>query len=203
MKTIIITLLAISVTFIAKSQNVDSIYPEVGKPMPDFKFNDVQYYSKKQAGLADFKGQWLILDCWNRYCGVCLRAMPKINALQEKFKGKVQFLMVGYTGSQYTKKSDDKAIRKLYKMNRKMGNLNLTIAFDSTLFHRFDIWATPYVMIVDPTGIVRGITYKISEQNINDLLAGNHVELAKAYRFQEKKQMRKERDSKIDSTVLK
>jgi thiol-disulfide isomerase/thioredoxin len=182
MKTISIFLLAVFMAGVVKSQNIDSKLPEVGKPMPDFSFNDVHYFPKKRLNLTDFKGQWLILDCWNRYCGVCLRAMPKVDSLQREFKGKVQFLMVGYTGSQYTKRPDDKAIRKLFDYNRKIGHLDLPIAYDSVFFHRFDIRPTPYIIVVDPKGIVRGITIYLTAENINDLMANRQVELPIAYR---------------------
>lgn len=186
----------------ASTKAQTNIIPEVGKPMPEFTLTDVHYFAKKKVSLNDFKGKWLILDCWNRYCGVCLRAMPKINKLQDKFKDRVRFIMVGYNGSQYTKKSDDKAIRKLFEMNRKNENLKLSIAYDSLLFHRFDIWPTPYIIVIDPSGVVKGITYKLTEENINDLIEGKQVSLAKAYRFTERKKMIEEREAKSNAVLI-
>lgn len=155
--------------------------PKVGQPMPDFQLNDVQFYSQKSISLSDFKGKWLILDFWNEYCSTCLSSFPKIDSLQKKFADRVKFVLVGYNGSQYFKKSSNTSIRKLFEQNRKRENLKLTIAYDSTLMHRYNIRPTPYLIIVDPKGIVRGITTKLSSENIDDLIAGRQVNLKRAY----------------------
>ncbi len=42
------------------AQTGNGEFPEVGRPMPDFHFDDVQYYAKEKVTLADFKGQWLV-----------------------------------------------------------------------------------------------------------------------------------------------
>eukprot|EP01133_Synstelium_polycarpum_P017056 gene17056-20318_t len=91
---------------------------QLDNPIGAFSLNDVHYYSKKSVTNKDFKGKWLILDFWNQG---------------------LQIIMVGYTGSQYhpaTPIPDDQTIRKLYEINRKSEKLNLTVAYDSTLFHR-------------------------------------------------------------------
>jgi thiol-disulfide isomerase/thioredoxin len=163
----------------AFSQTI-SFYPEIGKPCPDFHFTEVRYYSRKAVSLKDFRGQWLMLDFWNRYCTVCLRRMPGTDSLQKKFSKQVQFILVGYTGSRYTHRSDNKPIHELYRKFRKRLNIDLPIAYDSLLFHRFDIGACPYIVIVDPKGIVRGVTTRLNEQNIKDLLSNKIPELDKA-----------------------
>ncbi len=153
----------------------------VGRICPDFKFTDVQHYAKTSVTINDFRGQWLILDCWNRYCSSCLRKMPAMDSLQKKFQSKAKVVLIGYTGSQYTKKSDDKPIRFLFEMNRKRLNLNLTIAYDSVFFHKFHIGACPYIVVVDPNGIIRGITTEFTQEDFKNMMLGKPVELTKAY----------------------
>jgi len=155
-------------------------YPKIGKPCPDFHFKDVEHYSKKSISLKDFKGQWLMLDFWNRYCSVCLGRMPGTDSLHKKFSKRVSFILVGYTGSRYTHRSDDKPIHELYGKLRERLHIDLPIAYDSLLFHRFDIGACPYIVIIDPKGIVRGITTQLTKQNIKDLLSNKIPELDKA-----------------------
>lgn len=174
--TLIIAIFSFSYAF----SQAPSAYPEIGKSCPDFHFNEVAYYSKKSVSLNDFKGQWLMLDFWNRYCSVCLGRMPGTDSLQKKFPKQVQFLLVGYTGSRYTHRSDDKPIHELYGKLRERLHIDLPIAYDSLLFHRFDIGACPYIVIVDPKGIVRGITTQLNEQNIKDLLSNKIPDLDKA-----------------------
>lgn len=169
----------------AKGQQNENDFPVIGKPCPNFLFTDVQYHSKKQVSLKDFEGKWLVLDFWNRYCGTCLDKMPLMDSMQKAFSANVSFLLIGYTGSQYVKRSDDKAIRKLYEMNRKRLKLNLSIAYDSLIFHQFKILACPYIIVIDPQGIVKAISYKLSENDLIDLIAGKPVDLPKVYRKDE------------------
>ncbi|MFS2187234.1 TlpA family protein disulfide reductase [Mucilaginibacter sp. Mucisp84] len=154
-------------------------YPAVGSPCPDLQFNEVRYFTKKQVSLADFKGQWLILDFWNRHCGTCIEKMPATDSLQQKFSKQVSILLVGYTGSQYTHRPDN-AIRAFYKGIRKRMRVSLPIAYDSLMFHRLAIGACPYIIIVDPKGIVRAVTTRITAGDMAAFLAGRNPVLEKA-----------------------
>jgi alkyl hydroperoxide reductase subunit AhpC len=165
----------------AHSQQKRTNFPEIGKPCPDFVFTDVQDYPQERICLNDFKKQWLILDCWNRHCSVCLGRFRATDSLQKKFSKQVRFILVGYTGSQYTHRSDDKPIRALYEKLRERLKIDLAVAYDSVLFHRFDIGACPYMIIVDPAGIVRGITTELNEKNLKELIARKSTTLQKAY----------------------
>src|SRR5437867_13218875 len=102
--------------------------PVVGKKCPDFILSDISNYPKKTASLKDFAGKWLVLDFWNKGCMGCLNSFPKMDSISRKFSDKMQFISVGYTGSQYDKTPDDKAIRALYERLRKQLDLHFTIA---------------------------------------------------------------------------
>ncbi|RDC54139.1 hypothetical protein DU508_23180 [Pedobacter chinensis] len=182
MKKYFCLIILIPVLMKAKAQETGKNYPEVGKPMPGFKFNEVMYFTKDTVSNSDFEGQWLVLDCWNRYCSLCLKKMPALDKMRETFNKKVIFLLVGYNGSRYTKRSDDTAIRKLYEMNRLDQHLNLAIAYDSVMFHQFDIGPCPYMIIVDPKGIVRAITTSLSEPDLHNLMENKPVVFNRAYR---------------------
>jgi len=36
--------------------------------------------------VSDFKGKYLIIDCWYTYCGVCYKKFPQVQKLFDKFK---------------------------------------------------------------------------------------------------------------------
>lgn len=40
----------------------------------------------KTLDLNDFKGKYLLLDCWYTRCGICYKAMPKVQKLYDKYK---------------------------------------------------------------------------------------------------------------------
>ena len=192
MKRLILLILVVVYSIIGKAQKINGKLPEVGKRCPDFLLNDVHYYTAKQASPDDFKGKWLILDFWNRSCTICLKSMPKMNEMQERRKNVLQIIMVGYTGTQYrplAKEPDDKYIRKLFEINRKNENLKLTVAYDSTLFQRFDIGPCPYLIVVSPDGIVKAITTRINVEQVDSLRNNIPVHLKRAYTRSERKQL--------------
>src|ERR1043166_8544255 len=86
----------------AQSKNGE-MYPEIGKPCPNFILTDIEHFPKKTASLNNFRGKWLILDFWTRYCSVCVESMPKTDSLQKEFGKKVQFLLVGQNDNRHIK----------------------------------------------------------------------------------------------------
>lgn len=189
MKKILILAVLFAISSFAKNSahNNAPDYPVVGRRCPYFILNDVEYYSPgTHVALLNFKGKWLVLDCWNRYCVVCTRSMPKTDSLARQFSEKVQFLLIGYTGTKYSRRGPDELeIKKLYVKLRKEHNLSLPIAYDSLLFDRFDISSCPFMIIVDPEGIVRGITSKLNADDLQAIIAGKRPVLTKAYRTHE------------------
>ncbi|WAC42249.1 TlpA family protein disulfide reductase [Pedobacter sp. SL55] len=161
-------------------------YPVVGQPLPAVHFPEVQYHEKSSLANSDFKGKWLILYGWNRYCSLCLGKMPLLSHLQENYKDQLNIILVGYNGSRYTKRSDDSAIRSLYERNRIEEKLNLSIAYDSLMFHRFNLGPSPYIIIADPKGVVRYLTSGFNGKQLEEILQGKDVVLKKAYRRDER-----------------
>jgi thiol-disulfide isomerase/thioredoxin len=57
----------------------------VGDIAPDFTLKDP---SGKEHKLSEYRGKIVVLDFWATWCGPCQMAMPGIQAVHEKFKGK-------------------------------------------------------------------------------------------------------------------
>ena len=45
-----------------------------------------QTNSGDSLSLSDFKGKYLLLDCWYTYCGVCYQKMPKVQHLYDNYR---------------------------------------------------------------------------------------------------------------------
>ncbi|MFA6245318.1 MAG: TlpA disulfide reductase family protein [Mucilaginibacter sp.] len=178
MKKLRIIILILGSAFISKAQT--SVYPVIGQLCPNVYFSQVAYDSKPTFSLADYRGKWLILDFWNRYCTICLNRMPGKDSLQKKFREQLKVVLVGYTGSRYTHRTDEQEIKKLYDRVRKESNISLPVAYDSVLFHRFDVGPCPYIVVVDPHGIVRAITTDIDQRQFTALLRGKKPKFDKA-----------------------
>ena len=196
MKLIISFAICLITAGIVTAQKGEQAPVQVGQPIGQFSLSDIRYYPKSSVTQDDFKGKWLILDFWNASCMVCIKAMPKMDSLQARLRNNTKVMLVGYTGSQYhqgTGENDEKKIKEVYERVKSHAKFNLPSAFDSTLFHRFNIAPCPYIIIVDPEGIVRGVTSRLDYGQMDSILKGIPVELRKAYTSKESKQIRAER----------
>lgn len=54
----------------------------VGEPAPDWTLNDA---SGTTHTLAEYRGKVVVLDFWATWCGPCIRTMPEIQRLHEKY----------------------------------------------------------------------------------------------------------------------
>lgn len=164
----------------SKAQQTTSktIYPEKGKPCPDFVLNNIKYYPKTQATLNDFKGKWLVLDFWNKGCGACVLSFPRVSAEQKEFGDRVQFMMVGI-------QDKEEKIEPMFKRFRDREHLIMPCVFDSALAKKWDIYTAPYIIVVDPGGIVQAITGALEKKDIEALLAGRSPALGQVYRVHE------------------
>ena len=63
---------------------------QVGDNAPDYKS---QLLDGTQVSLSQYKGKVVILKFWAKWCGPCLRSLPKSDKLQKKYgsKGLVVF----------------------------------------------------------------------------------------------------------------
>jgi thiol-disulfide isomerase/thioredoxin len=157
----------ISLTILAQIHNV---YPKTGTACPDFTLKNIVYFKKPQASSSDFRGKWLILDFWTSRCASCIESFPHTNKLRQEFKDKVEFMLIGL---------DDKHIRSLYERVKSRYNLDLPVAYDTTLFTKFGVPSVPHLIWIDDKGVVQAITGKeeLSSDNIRAFLAGKKVSL--------------------------
>lgn len=162
-------------------QMAEPSYPEIGKPCPDFTLRNIRYYKQKQANLRDFQGKWLVLDFWNTHCGACIASFPHVSALQKQFELNVQFMMVGI-------QDQEGQIESIFARFRKEEGLLMPCGFDSLLAQRFDIYQSPYILVIDPAGIVRAITYALNAVDISGFLEGHPPKLKKVYRMHEEEE---------------
>jgi len=158
-------------SFTALAQVIENDYPVVGKPLPEFRLINVHHYGDKTFDPRSLKGKWIILDFWNKACVSCVHSFPKVNKLQEEFKDRVQFLLVGQNDKKYNWN-----IEQVFERYRKTLDLNLASAYDSVLFSRFKIQGVPHVIIIDPAGIVYAVTFgsELTQQNIQLLISNQH-----------------------------
>jgi thiol-disulfide isomerase/thioredoxin len=161
---------------IARAQTRD---PIIGQPFTNYTFANVHYHTSRSMSTDEFKGKWLILDFWDEFCAGCVASFPSVNNLQKEFGNQVKFVLVGYNGNSGSIEHRPSQIEGLFeKLHNKM-HLNLPIAYDSTLYNRFEIGGVgcPYIIIVNPEGQVAYLTGHLNEKDVLSIVEGHQVEL--------------------------
>jgi thiol-disulfide isomerase/thioredoxin len=119
---------------------------EVGEPLPDFS---VQTFDGKSLSRAGFAGKPLLLVFWNTWCSDCMRELPEINRLAEKFAPrKVAVLAIN------TALNDTESKARAYW---KKSAYSFPSGFDQTfeLGRLFRVRGVPTVFLVDSRGVIR------------------------------------------------
>ncbi|HWI93116.1 MAG TPA: TlpA disulfide reductase family protein [Flavisolibacter sp.] len=103
----------------------------IGEPVPDIHFATVLNHTSPKASLADFKGRLIILDFWATWCGSCIHALPKMDALQKQFSKDLKVLLVSNknTGDDLAKVQ---AFQKKWQQ-RTGSRLNLATVINDTI----------------------------------------------------------------------
>lgn len=141
---------------------------KIGEKCPDILLKNIYNYPKKEMKLSGFKADLIILDIWGYYCEACVKAFPKIDSLQKKFAGKLQFIAVNSESEKSTKEffAKRKAIR--------MPDIPF-ISDDTVIAKYFPREFVPWHIWLDKNLVVQYITFgnNATEENIAAFLSGN------------------------------
>lgn len=158
---------------IAYAQSPPEIRPlHIGDTVPDITLNHIINYKTTSAKLFDFKGKQVILDFWATWCSSCIEGFPKLTALQEKFKDRLQvFLVNSKNSTRDTKKKiiNFFSLRKLPDGDK----YHLPVIVEDTILDRlFQHYIIPHYVWISPTGVLEATTgsAEVSARNIENLL---------------------------------
>jgi thiol-disulfide isomerase/thioredoxin len=82
MKRLSTLFLSLLIALYAGSMMAGELKPYKGKPMPDFSLEDM---NGKKHSLADYKGKVVLINFWATWCPPCVKEMPSMQRLQDKF----------------------------------------------------------------------------------------------------------------------
>ena len=148
----------------------DNGEPVVGQPCPDVLLTKMEFYKKADVNLHELRGKWVVLDFWDKLCSACIGSFPRISGLQQRFGDTVQFIMVACDDSAHVNRSIFAAYHG--KLGLAMPSAFCGSTFTDGLIKQFNVGATPYIVVIDPAGIVKAITRMITEKQMNALVEG-------------------------------
>lgn len=98
--------------------------------------------------LAEFKGQYILLDFWSRGCGPCVQSIPEMEEVIEMYKGKLAVVSI----SSDTKKSWQEFIAEKKMTGNQWNELRKG---RTGLAARYKAFGIPHYVLISPAGKVQ------------------------------------------------
>jgi thiol-disulfide isomerase/thioredoxin len=128
-------------------QNLDLIRPvEDGMAAPAFTLPSIGPRGEPGAAFALAKGRVTVLDFWATWCGPCLKAMPKLEALAAQHPD-VDVIAINL---------DDAAAARALFDEAGWTRIRL-LADDGAVSQRYNVSTIPHSVVIDRDGIVRHV----------------------------------------------
>ncbi len=156
---------------------------EVNDATKDFTVNKILNYSVAESTFQQLNDKLLVVDFFGTWCIPCIKALPKLSALQEKYKGQINIVLVS-----------DEPEEKLKTFLSKQKNFTLPVIVDEQgIFTKlFQPPAYPYTAIVGKNGKVLAIS---AQEEMNE------ISIEKWLKEQNNDNVRMPTKSVIDSAV--
>ncbi|MBA4293683.1 hypothetical protein C0431_12035 [bacterium] len=130
MKAALISTLLLGLATLAAAQETKPLLP--GDKAPDLKV--AKYYQGEKIAKFE-KGKVYVVEFWATWCGPCIDAIPHLNELSKKYKGKAEFVGVNVWDDE---EGRDTRIQDFIK---KMGDkMSYRVAVDNDELHMTKNW---------------------------------------------------------------
>jgi thiol-disulfide isomerase/thioredoxin len=176
----------------ARAEVAEQLPGLVGKPAPDFTLDVLDGPDKlRKVAKADLLGKVVLIDFWATWCGPCLHELPDIQKLIEGYGKDRKDVAVVALSIDQAEAGDLKEARG--KVEAQLKEMKLTLVADGPnpvglvaldplgkVAERYGVQAIPFVVVVDPKGIVRAVhvgltTREVLASEIDALLAGRPI----------------------------
>ena len=128
---------------------------------PDWKLPAFQ--TNSQISLSQFKNKVVMLEFWISFCGYCIAAVPKLNAIEEKFKNK-DFKLIGINAH------DSQAIIEIFKKNNQPKFQILSNGKETAEIYGVTVF--PTIVLINKSGKVI-YSGKFDAEKLEEIIAKN------------------------------
>lgn len=112
----------------------------------------------KTLRLADLRGKIVIMDFWATWCGPCIKEIPNIKKLYEKYKSK-GLEIIGISLD-----TDRKALEDYIEKEKLLyPQLFDGKGWETGLTKTYGVWAVPSTFLIDKKGIIRAVNLRGEE----------------------------------------
>lgn len=112
-----------------------------GKPAPLFILPDI---TGKCFSLSSLQGKYVVLDFWGSWCGWCIKGIPNMKKMYNKYKGKLEIVSIACKD---TKSKWTEAVRK-----HQLSWINVLDTPSENIAQHYAIEGYPTKIIIDPKG---------------------------------------------------
>nr|WP_315156446.1 TlpA disulfide reductase family protein [uncultured Flavobacterium sp.] len=141
----------------------DSKNKEVQK-IEDWKIPNLA--TDRIVDFSQFKGKVVLLEFWFKYCGPCVKAVPELNELSQKYKNDA-FLLYGLEFREDSEKADLNAYVSKLKMNYPV------LYKGKELANKYSIQSAPTFMIIDKKGNIVYLESGFNREKIESVIKEN------------------------------
>jgi peroxiredoxin len=161
------------------SFSISTLAATNGEMAPSFSLEG----SPDQVKLADQKGKYVVLEWYNDGCPFVRKHYDSNNmqALQEKYKGKVSWLTINSSAKNRQGYLSDSSAAKSMYTKEQMKAMSLLLDPSGKVGKAYGAKTTPHMFIIDPAGKIayQGAIDSISSANPDDAKkAKNYVDMA-------------------------
>ncbi|MDI3320844.1 TlpA family protein disulfide reductase [Pinibacter soli] len=164
---------------VAMAQFNSNVTLKIGDAAPALK---VEGWAKGKHLTGFKKGNVYVIDFWATWCGGCIASFPQISAIEEKYKGKVQFASIdSYEDIGENKGKDAMTVVNEFLKTPQGKTLKLNVAVDGKANTMYNTWIKPLrrqgfptTFIIDKDGRIAWIDVNLDQLDwaLSQVLAG-------------------------------
>jgi len=145
-------------------QSKENITETENKKIGEWKIPNLE--NDKLVDFAKFKGNVVLLEFWFKFCGPCVKAVPELNALKEKYKIN-KFLLYGVEFREdFPKENLQEYVSKI--------KINYPVLYKGKeLANKYSVQAAPTFMIIDKTGNIVYLESGFDKEKIENIIKKN------------------------------